>query len=89
MVTIPPQVVGFHYYSIVIDGAVAADPATRTFFGSGWDNSGIEVPEAAADAAYYSAKDVPPWPGEPAVVLLEGHGRMAAMLCLYSAGIRG
>jgi enterochelin esterase-like enzyme len=59
MVTIPPQVVGFHYYSIVIDGAVVADPATRTFFGSGWDNSGIEIPEPAADAAYYTAKDVP------------------------------
>lgn len=57
--TIPPQVVGFHYYTIVVDGAVAADPATRTFFGSGWDNSGIEIPESAADAAYYSAKDVP------------------------------
>ncbi len=59
MVTIPPQVVGFHYYSIVIDGAVVADPATRTFFGSGWDNSGIEIPEPEADAAYYAAKDVP------------------------------
>jgi len=59
MVTIPPQVVGFHYYSIVVDGAVTADPATRTFFGSGWDNSGIEIPEPDADAAYYAAKDVP------------------------------
>ena len=56
-VTIPPQVVGFHYYSIVVDGAVIADPATRTFFGSGWDNSGIEIPET--DAEYYSARDVP------------------------------
>ncbi|MBS1854631.1 MAG: esterase [Acidobacteria bacterium] len=59
MVTIPPQVVGFHYYSIVVDGSVTSDPATRTFFGSGWDNSGIEIPEPDADAAYYSAKDVP------------------------------
>uniref|UniRef100_Q022X8 Putative esterase n=1 Tax=Solibacter usitatus (strain Ellin6076) TaxID=234267 RepID=Q022X8_SOLUE len=59
MVTIPPQVVGFHYYSVVIDGTVVADPATRTFFGSGWDNSGIEIPEPEVDAAYYSAKDVP------------------------------
>jgi len=58
-VTIPPQVVGFHYYTIAVDGAVIADPATRTFFGSGWDNSGIEIPEPDADAAYYSAKDVP------------------------------
>src|SRR4051795_8461306 len=57
MATIPPQVVGFHYYSIVVDGATVADPATRTFFGSGWDNSGIEIPEPDAD--YYSAKDVP------------------------------
>ena len=59
MATIPPQVVGFHYYTIVVDGAVVSDPAARTFFGSGWDNSGIEVPESDADAAYYSAKDVP------------------------------
>ena len=59
MATIPPQVVGFHYYSIVVDGSVVADPATRTFFGSGWDNSGIEIPESEADAAYYSARDVP------------------------------
>ena len=59
MVTIPPQVVGFHYYSIVVDGATVADPATRTFFGSGWDNSGIEIPEPESDAAYYSARDVP------------------------------
>ncbi|HXB72506.1 MAG TPA: alpha/beta hydrolase-fold protein [Candidatus Acidoferrales bacterium] len=59
MVTIPPQVVGFHYYTITVDGAVVADPATRTFFGSGWENSGIEIPEPDADAAYYAAKDVP------------------------------
>ncbi len=56
-VTISPQVVGFHYYSIVVDGAVIADPATRTFFGSGWDNSAVEIP--APDADFYSAKDVP------------------------------
>jgi len=58
-VTTTPQVVGFHYYTLSIDGAVVADPATRTFFGSGFDNSGIEVPEPAADAAYYTLRDVP------------------------------
>jgi enterochelin esterase family protein len=26
--TIPPQVVGFHYYTLSIDGGVVADPAT-------------------------------------------------------------
>lgn len=59
MVTIPPQVAGFHYYTVVVDGAVVADPATRKFFGSGWDNSAVEIPEPDADAGYYSAKDVP------------------------------
>ena len=55
---IPPQVIGFHYYTIVIDGAAVADPATRTFFGSGWDNSGIEIPEPP-EVDYYLPKDVP------------------------------
>ena len=58
-VTTTPQVVGFHYYSLAIDGAVVPDPATRTFFGSGWYNSAVEVPESTADADYYSLKDVP------------------------------
>jgi len=39
-VTTTPQVVGFHYYPLSIDGAVVADRATRTLFGSGFDNSG-------------------------------------------------
>lgn len=56
--TIPPQVVGFHYYTIGIDGAIVADPATRTFFGGGWYNSAVEIPEGEA-ADYYTAKDVP------------------------------
>ena len=57
MVTIPAQSVGFHYYSIVVDGAVVADPSTRTFFGSGWDNSAVEIPEPGVQ--YYSPQDVP------------------------------
>jgi enterochelin esterase family protein len=57
-VTTPqPLVVGFHYYSLRIDGATVADPSTMTFFGSGWQNSGIEIP--APDAEFYSAKNVP------------------------------
>ena len=59
MVTTPPQVAGFHYYTIVVDGAVVADPATRSFFGGGWDNSAVEIAEPEADAAYYSVQDVP------------------------------
>lgn len=50
-VTTTPQVVGFHYYTLSIDGAVVADPATRTFFGSGFYNSAIEVPRPRVTAA--------------------------------------
>jgi enterochelin esterase-like enzyme len=57
-VTTTPLVVGFHYYSLQIDGATVADPSTMTFFGSGWQNSGIEIPEPA-EVDYYRAKDVP------------------------------
>jgi enterochelin esterase family protein len=56
--TTTPQVVGFHYYTLSIDGAVVADPATRSFFGSGFYNSAIEVPEPEG-GDYYVQKDVP------------------------------
>ena len=57
-VTTTPLVVGFHYYTFVVDGANVADPSSRTFFGSGWDNSGIEIPEPP-ETDYYLPKDVP------------------------------
>ena len=57
-VTTPPQVVGFHYYALLVDGAQVADPATYTFFGSGWLNSGIEIPEVSG-GEYYQAQNVP------------------------------
>ncbi len=55
--TIPPQVVGFHYYTLVIDGAEVSDPATQVFFGSNRYSSGIEIPEKGVD--YYEPKNVP------------------------------
>lgn len=55
--TSPPQAEGFHYYTLQIDGSIVADPATRTFFGSGFDNSAIEIP--APDEDFYQQKDVP------------------------------
>jgi enterochelin esterase family protein len=57
--TTTPLVVGFHYYTLQMDGATVADPSTMTFFGSGWENSGIEIPEPDPDADYYRAKEVP------------------------------
>ena len=56
-VTTDPLVVGFHYYSLVVDGAVVNDPGSHAFFGTGKDSSGIEIPEPGAD--YSLPKDVP------------------------------
>ena len=56
-VTTPPLIPGFHYYSLVVDGVAVNDPGSRTFFGTGKDSSGIEVPEKAVD--FYSNQDVP------------------------------
>ncbi len=56
-VTTAPQVPGFHYYSLVIDGVAVADPASETFFGMSREASGIEIPEAGVD--FHLIKDVP------------------------------
>lgn len=56
-VTTAPLVPGFHYYTVIIDGAEVADPGTHGYFGGGKDASGVEVPEPGS--TYYSAQDVP------------------------------
>ena len=56
-VTTPPLFPGFHYYSLVVDGVAVNDPGSHTFYGTGKDSSGIEVPEIGVD--YYSYRDVP------------------------------
>jgi enterochelin esterase-like enzyme len=48
---------GFHYYSILIDGVVVADPSSESFYGMGKMTSGIEVPFKGD--SYYDVKDVP------------------------------
>lgn len=59
-VTTTPLVAGFHYYSLQIDGATVADPSTMTFFGPGWQNSGIGNPRAGNGRKLTNrAKDVP------------------------------
>lgn len=55
--TTDPQVVGFHYYWLVIDGVPVNDPASETFFGYGKETSGIEIPEEGVD--FDAPKDVP------------------------------
>lgn len=56
-VTTQPLVPGFHYYTLLIDGAEVDDLNSHTFFGGGKDASGIEVPEAGS--TYYSIQNVP------------------------------
>jgi hypothetical protein len=56
-ITTDPLVIGFHYYSFVIDGVNVADPGSEAYFGSSWMSSGIEVPEPGVD--FYDAKNVP------------------------------
>ena len=56
-VTTPPQVVGFHYYQVILDGVHVNDPASHAFFGTGIDASGVEVPEDVGGD--YRPQDVP------------------------------
>ncbi len=55
--TTAPLVPGFHYYTLLIDGAEVTDTNSHTFFGGGKDASGIEVPEAGS--TYYLPQNVP------------------------------
>ena len=43
--TTKPQVPGFHYYSLIIDGVSVSDPASQTFYGCSRWSSAIEVKE--------------------------------------------
>ena len=56
-VTTAPLVPGFHYYTLIIDGAEVSDPNTHAFFGGGKAGSGVEVPEPGS--TYYSVQDAP------------------------------
>ena len=44
-VTTPPLVPGFHYYTLIIDGAEVSDPGSHAFFGGSKSTSAVEVPE--------------------------------------------
>lgn len=57
-VTTDPQVPGFHYYTLIVDGVWVADPASESFYGMSRMASGIEIPEAGVDF-YLPKKDIP------------------------------
>lgn len=52
-----PQVEGFHYYQLNVDGASVPDPGTLIFYGAGRLGSGIEIP--AVDQDFFALKNVP------------------------------
>jgi enterochelin esterase-like enzyme len=53
-----PQVVGFHYYAVKIDGVAVMDRNTEAFFGSNWESSGIEIPEGPEGNYYRFNKNI-------------------------------
>ena len=55
--TTKPQVPGFHYYSLIVDGVSVADPASQTFFGCSRWSSAIEISEPGMDD--FEVQDVP------------------------------
>ena len=52
-----PLDVGFHYYTINIDGADVPDPNSHYFYGSSRWGSAVEIP--APDRDFYALKNVP------------------------------
>lgn len=58
-VTTEPQVPGFHYYWLVIDGVQVNDPGSETFYGTGKQTSGLEIPEPGNAGDYYQPQNVP------------------------------
>lgn len=57
--TSDPQVVGFHYYAVLIDGVAVMDRNTNAYFGSNWESSGIEIPEGPEGDYYRFNKNIP------------------------------
>ena len=56
-VTTKPQVPGFHYYFLIVDGVSVADPASQSFYGCSRWSSAIEIPEAGMED--FEVKAVP------------------------------
>jgi enterochelin esterase family protein len=57
--TSDPQVVGFHYYAILIDSVPVMDRNTEAYFGSNWESSGIEIPEGPEGDYYRFKRNIP------------------------------
>ena len=56
-ITTPALAPGFHYYTLIIDGAEVSDTNSQAFFGGSKYASAVEVPEQGS--TYYAINDVP------------------------------
>lgn len=57
MVRTKPQVPGFHYYNLIVNGVSTADPASESYYGCGRMSSAIEIPEEGCEL--FEPQDVP------------------------------
>jgi hypothetical protein len=65
-----PQVEGFHYYQLNVDGASVPDPGSLYFYGASRWGSAIEIP--APDQDFLCAERGTSWFGQSETVFLEG-----------------
>ena len=56
--TTDPLVVGFHYYSVLIDSVAVMDRGSEAYFGSNWESAGIEIPEGSEGDYYRFNKNI-------------------------------
>lgn len=52
-----PQVPGYHYYNLIVNGISTADPASQSYYGCSRMSSAIEIPEAGCEL--FEPRDVP------------------------------
>lgn len=58
-ITTEPLVVGFHYYTILVNGVPVMDRGSEAYFGSNWESAGIEIPEGPEGDYYRFNKNIP------------------------------
>ena len=84
--TTEPQVPGFHYYRVFIDGAEVNDPASETFYGTGKDDQRDRDPREGR--RLLSPQGRAARRGPRALVLLQDDRGLEAHLRLHPARLR-
>ena len=85
-ITTPPLVPGFHYYTLIIDGAEVSDPNTQAFL---WWRQARECGGSSGAGLYLLFHSgCAPRAGARGLVQLEGDGNLAARAGLSAAELR-